>query len=250
MRNETDERIKKAFLECTKEAVELTESVWYNIDNALDYTFNEKQDKFRKNKFRRSWVNILPKSIAAVVFLVFLAVGTTPGVSAINKMKSILVPKKNVVHKLEGQDHEEKVNLVESKRGYTIYIDENYYKVELLSDRDRITPKDKSADVPEVYMEIQQVSGTKPEEVYPKLEKELKISNDVVNSTGKVVKPLDALSISASVGRKWNDKLVVYYIVPDKKGGSFIIKEQLFNEGVEGFGGRFDNCLKEFRVEE
>ncbi|MGH4122749.1 MAG: hypothetical protein ACREV6_07460 [Clostridium sp.] len=252
MKNETDERIKKALLKVTKEAVEIKDSIWTNIDNVVDYRVNVEPQRYRKPKLRGTWVSILAKGIAAAVLLIFVAVGTPPGVSAINKVKSILAPKKNVVQSLEGQGYKKEVTLVESKSGYTIYIDEDYFKVEHLAGIDKITPKNKSTDskLPEVYMEIQQVSGTKPQEIYSKLENELKSSNMVVRNTGKVNTPMNALRISASVGTKWNDKMVVYYIASNNKGGSFIIKEQLFNEAEEGLGGRFDNSLKEFRVED
>lgn len=114
--------------------------------------------------------------------------------------------------------------------------------------KDKITPKTKAANLPEVYMEIEQIKNNKPADVAASLEKELKGKYKRIENRGKVKEPINGTLIYASSGTKWNDTVIKYYVVDDTKGGSFIIKQQFFVEASEGHGARFDNMLKGFKI--
>jgi len=117
-----------------------------------------------------------------------------------------------------------------------------------LDGRDKITAKTKSQIAPEVFMEIQQVKDKKPETIATELQKELSEGYIKVENKGTVNVPIKALLIYANNGSKWNSTIIKYYLVDDAKGGTFIIKQQLFLEAEEGHGVRLDNMLKEFKI--
>lgn len=190
--------------------------------------------------------------IAAGAIMVFILGISKPGMEAIAKVKEVFVPQKKVLQQIEGEKEQHEVNLKKNTKGYIIYMDDSYFTIEHLNGSDKITPKNKLNDsnFPELYMEIKEVSNKKPSDLFYTIEKQLKSQYKYVNSTGKVVQPLEALRISATSDKKSNSKEVVNYIVDNKKGGSFLITQQLFIEAEEGMGVRFNNILKEFKLTE
>jgi len=63
-----------------------------------------------------------------------------------------------------------------------------------------------------------------------------------------VKEPINSIFIYAGGATKWNDPVSKYYFVDNTKGGTFVIKQQLFLEAAEGHGVRFDNMVKEFKI--
>ncbi|WP_026487359.1 hypothetical protein [Caldanaerobius polysaccharolyticus] len=186
--------------------------------------------------------------LTAAALIIAFAIGTNAGKAAVSKIKDIFVPQKVIVQDIEGQKEDTKVNLNESN-GYVIYIDENNYKLIKQDGKDKIIPKIKLDDrYPEVYMEIQQIKDKSPQEMATQIENELRSRFENVENKGIIEQPIRAIFIYARSGLKWNDTVVKYYLVDNKKGGTFVIKQQLFIEATEGHGVRFDNMLKEFKV--
>ncbi|MCM8901684.1 hypothetical protein KVG29_10680 [Caldicoprobacter algeriensis] len=115
--------------------------------------------------------------------------------------------------------------------------------------KDRIVPNvDPGDNLPEVYMEIQRVADKSPQEMAAQIEAELKSSFETVENYGVIEDPVKSISLRARSGLKPNATIVRYYLVDDKQGGTFIIKQQYFLEAAEGHGARFYHMLKEFKV--
>ena len=90
------------------------------------------------------------------------------------------------------------MNLNESEMGYIIYVDESRYKMEKLDGRDRIAFKEELDDnIPDVYMDIEQVRDSTPEELATQIEEELKADFEVVRNEGMVDEPLRAIRLYA-----------------------------------------------------
>lgn len=250
-----DNEIKEALVNETNDIEMLQQSIWLNIENHISSQEKaNKQEKPRelnlnKRKTRASIASLFAK-IAAVIAFIIIFTNSKPGMAAIGKVKSILVPEKKITQQLEGIESESEVTLKESSAGYTLYIDASYFNLETTEGKEKITPKNKSENtsLPEVYMEIWQVTDKNPSQLLSELESELKTSYKNVTNKNKIDSPLQALNLRANTGVKWNDKVVAYYLVDNKQGGSFVIKQQYFLEAEEGMGARFDNMLKEFRL--
>lgn len=241
-----DEKIKKALIDGTDSALGLKEDVWNNIQNNLDKHNMKGEIALAKKKRKSLFVTIA--STAAVIAIVF-AVSTEPGRAAAQKIKDLFLPEKDIVQELEGQEEDTHVNLNESEMGYIIYVDESRYKMEKLDGRDRIAFKEELDDnIPDVYMDIEQVRDSTPEELATQIEEELKADFEVVRNEGMVDEPLRAIRLYARDGDEWNSKVVKYYLVNNGKGGTFVIKEHFFYEASEGHGVRFDNMLKDFKI--
>jgi len=157
-------------------------------------------------------------------------------------------PEKQVVKEIEGMPEEIEVALKEGKSGYIIYIDEERYTMQHLEGKDKITANSKAENAPEVFMEIQQVKDKKPEVIASELQKELTGKYDKVENKGAINSPVKGILIYASSGSEWNSPIIKYYLVDNTKGGTFVIKQQLFLEASEGHGVRLDNMLKDFKI--
>ncbi len=113
---------------------------------------------------------------------------------------------------------------------------------------DRIVAKHQGEGLPEVFMEITQIVDKAPSAVAADIENQLKTEFPIVENRGQVSDPIDGTLIRATTGNEWNDKVVVYYLVDNTQGGTFVIKEQYFFEASEGHGSRFYHMLKEFEI--
>jgi hypothetical protein len=249
MDNSTDKKIKDAILEGTDEASGLKNMVWSNIQKELNLHEGKVKVLKRSDRRKKGGLSGFIKygSIAAAVAVV-IGANTQYGQAAVGKIKELFVPNKVVKQEIEGMPSENNMALKESSMKYIIYIDEEIYIMQNLEGKDKIFPKNKAANVPEVFMEIQQVKDKKPEVVAAEVEKELKGKFKTVKSEGIVKDPLSGILLRANNGTKWNDTVVQYYLVDNTKGGTFVIKEQYFMEASEGHGARFYHMLKEFRV--
>lgn len=249
MNHMEDKKLKEALLQGTDEAVELKDMVWNNIERELNLDRSKKKDMSRSSRRKKNNISSFVRygSIAAAVAIV-IGMNTQYGQAAVGKIKEIFVPNKVVKQELEGTTSENKVTLKESSMKYVIYIDEELYTMQSSEGKDKIVTKNKYENFPEVFMEIQQVKDKKPEVVASELQKELKGKFKKVDEPKVVKEPINSIFIYANNGSKWNDAVVKYYLVDNTKGGTFIIKEQLFLEASEGHGARFDNMVKEFKV--
>lgn len=180
--------------------------------------------------------------------MIAFLVRTEPGQAAITKIQDLLVPEKQVKENIEGIEEKTDVSLNKSEMGYVIYIDENRYTMDKSENKDKIIPRDKAENLPEVFMEIEQVENEAVEEVAIEIEKKLRYNFKMTESNGRVKEPIEGIYLYANTGNQRNDTVVKYYIIDNTKGGSFIIKQQFFLEASEGHGVRFDNMLKEFKI--
>lgn len=240
-----DKKIKEALFEGTKEVTELKNMVWSNIERELSQDMKKREVvKNKKNK-----VSSFMKygSMAAALALV-IGLNTEYGQAAVDKIKELFVPNKVVKQQIEGMDENSNVALKEGSAKYIIYIDEERYTMTKMYGKDKIAAKVKGKNTPEVFMEISQVEGKKPDAVAPEIEAELKTKYQKVENRGKVDYPLKATLIYANSGLNSNSTVIRYYLVDNTKGGTFLIKEQLFIEAEEGHGARMDNMLKEFKI--
>lgn len=97
-------------------------------------------------------------------------------------------------------------------------------------------------------MEIQRVANKSPQEMAAQLEAELKSSFETVDNYGVVNDPIESISLRARSGLEFDSPIVRYYLVDDKQGGTFVIKQQFFLGAEEGHGARFYHMLKEFKI--
>lgn len=249
MNHMEDKKIREALLEGTESAAELKDMVWDNIEKELNLDGGKVKIMKRSDRKKKKRMPAFIKygSIAAAVALIIVA-NTEYGQAAVGKIKEIFVPNKIVKQEIEGMPSQDKVTLKESSMNYIIYIDEQIYTMQSLEGKDRIVPKVKAANAPEVFMEIQQIKDKKPSTVASEIEKELKSKYKTVQNKGTVKEPVSSISLRANSGTKWNDTVVQYYLVDNTIGGTFVIKEQYFMEASEGHGARFYNMLKEFKI--
>lgn len=236
MDDRLDERISEALLKGTEEADKLTDSIWANIEPEVD--FIEDKKGFKSIKI----------AVSAAVIMIILVLTTQQGKAAIGKIKEIFVSKKVVVQELEGIKEQKQVDLQESGKNYIIYFDKEMFTMTKAGSKDRIEPKQKNDKLPAIYMEIEQIKDKNVKTITTELQNQLKSKYSVVTTPEEVPKPLKSTVLMAQSGNKWNDTAIKYYLVDNTKGGTFVIKQQFFVEATEGYGARFDNMLKEFKI--
>ncbi|WP_100333296.1 hypothetical protein [Bacillus alkalisoli] len=100
---------------------------------------------------------------------------------------------------------------------------------------------------PEVFMEIRQ-SEKSLEEILTEIQTIVQKEYAIIKEQAIVHTPISATLFEARQGDEWNDEVVRFYIFPNEKGGTFIIKQQFFFEAYEGHGVRMDNMLKTFEL--
>lgn len=245
MNHMEDKKITEAIFEGTNEASELKNQVWNNIQKELNLSGGQ----VKKMKTRKSKLSGFIKygSIAAAVTII-IGANTEYGRAAVDKVKQMFAPNKIVKQEIEGDTSQNKFSLKEGSAKYIIYIDEEIYTMKNLNGKDRIEPKVKGQNVPEVFMEIEQIKDKKPEAVASEIEKGLKGKYKKVENKGAVKEPVNAIEVYAGDFTKWDDKVEKYFFIDNTKGGTFVVKQQYFFEASEGHGVRLDNMLKEFKI--
>ena len=103
---------------------------------------------------------------------------------------------------------------------------------------------------PEVSMEIKQITDKSPEDMVSTLEKELKAEYTNVTETERVTEPIEGFKLHGISGSEWDSPVTNVYIVDNKNGGSFVIREKYFLEAAEGHGARFYAMLQQFEIVE
>ncbi len=246
MDNREDKKINEVLLKGTDEALELKDMVWKNIEKELGLKVGkviEMKSKEKNNRRLFKYGSMVAAALAVVIFS-----NTEYGHATANKIREIFAPNKTITQSLEGMDEESNVSLKEGSSKYIVYIDEERYTMVSENGKDLISPKTKAENLPEVYMEIEQVKGKSPKIVASEIESTLKVKYPKVENKREVTDPIESILISAYSGSNWNDTVIKYYFVDNKEGGTFIIKEQYFLEAAEGHGARFYNMLKEFKI--
>jgi hypothetical protein len=245
MNHKEDNKITESLLDGTNEAEELKTMVWNNIKNELNLSEGESKNMKTKKNGIPAFVKY--GSIAAAMAIV-IASNTQYGHAAADKIKQLFAPNKIVKLQIEGTNEKQNVSLKEGSAKYIIYIDEERYTMVSKDGKDKITPKIKAKNYPEVFMEIHQIKGKTPKALASEIEKELKTKYKNVDNKGAVKEPLKAIFLNARSGSKSKDTVVNYYLVDNTKGGTFVIKQQYFVEASEGHGARFYGMLKEFKI--
>jgi hypothetical protein len=213
------------------------------------------KDTSRKKYILRNSIIAASVAIAAIYFNPYNQNSATVIASAkseisatVNKIKEFFAPNKTIEQNIEGIPTKSNVELNDNPESYVIYVDKEKYTMEKSDGKDIITPKQKSKDVPEVSMTIEQVLNKKPDAVLAEIQNDLKSKYKTVKNAEKVTVPVNGLLIQASNGNKWNDAVLNCYLIDNTKGGTFIITEKYFFEAEEGHGTRFKNMLKEFKI--
>ena len=250
MDSKTDKKIRDAVFQGTEETAELKNMVWNNIQKELNLDEGKVRSFKRSHRRKKNGISEFIKygSIAAAVAVV-IGANTQYGQAAVGKIKELFVPNKIVKQEIEGMPSENNMALKEGSK-YIIYMDEEMYTMQNLEGKDKIVPKNKAENYPEVFMEIEQIKDKKPEVVALEVEKELKAKYKTVKNEGIVKEPLSSTLLRANSGVQSKDTVVQYYLVDNTKGGTFVIKQQYFMEASEGHGARFYHMLKEFKIVE
>jgi hypothetical protein len=248
MDNREDRKINKALLKGTSEAVEMKDMVWKNIEKELGFNEGKVVEMRSKKKNNRGFFRY--GSVAAAALAVVIFSNTEYGHATANKIREMFVPNKTITQNLEGMEEDNDVLLKEGSSKYIIYIDEERYTMKSENGKDIISSKFKLENYPEVFMEIEQIKGKKPEALASEIENTLKGKYPRVENKGNVTTPINSILISAYSGSDSKDAVIKYYFIDNKEGGTFVIKQQLFIEALEGHGVRLDNMLKEFKIVE
>ena len=244
MTKNLEDQIKKALIEGTDSAPGLKDDVWQGIENEL----NKEKAGIRMTRRKSNRPSLLRFAAIAAVFVFLLLTTTQYGQAAINKIKILLDPQKKITEQIEGDQEEKDYTLKEGQMGYVIYIDETMYTKEIEKGKDRIVPINKAENLPEMFIEINQVGNKTPEVLAIELESTLKDEFKRFKNYGNIEDPLKAIHLFGASGQKHDDIYVNYYLVDNTKGGSFIIKGQYTVEAAEGHGARFYHMLREFKV--
>jgi hypothetical protein len=247
MKHQEDSQIRGALLEGTDEAAKLKDMVWENIQKEISLSGRKKRNM--KTKKKRVSAILKYGSIAAAMALVITA-NTQYGHAAVDRVRALFAPEKNVTQSIEGIGEDTQLTLKEGSMNYIIYIDEANYSIKTIDGKDRIIPTAKMENYPEVFMQIDQVEGKAPEVLSSELKSELQGKYATVEDRGAVEVPVKSTVLYARSGLKWNDTVTKYYLLDDTKGGTFVVQQKYFVEAEEGHGARFDNMLKEFKVVE
>lgn len=248
MNDKFDEKIRKALEYGTNSAISQKEEVWQAIKSKTYNLPKGVSRMSRKRKRQKPILKILAASTVAAALLLTFLIETEPGKAAIDKIKEMFEPQKNIVQELEGNQEETVMELNHSKMGYVIYVDKEMYDLVKSDEADRIVARHQGEGLPEVFMEITQIVDKDPNTVAADIENQLKTEFPIVENRGQVSDPIDGILIRATTGHEWNDKVVVYYLVDNTQGGTFVIKQQYFFEASEGHGARFYHMLKEFEI--
>ncbi|MFB5086720.1 hypothetical protein PGC35_05780 [Psychrobacillus sp. PGGUH221] len=246
--DQMDKRAKIEILKHTEDNQDqLKEDIWNNLDREL---FPEKNRKDKHLKKKSKFVPITIAAAAAVILL--FSTQTNTGMAFIKQIKDIFVPEKQITQSIEGMDEETEVVLQEGKDSeYVIYIDEERYKLIQGETSDIITTKEPLEEkYPEVSMEIKQITDKSPEDMVSTLEKELKAEYTNVTETERVTEPIEGFKLHGISGSEWDSPITNVYIVDNKNGGSFVIREKYFLEAAEGHGARFYAMLQQFEIVE
>lgn len=246
--DQMDKRAKKEILKHTEDdRDQLKEDIWNNLDREL---FPEKNRKDKHLKKKSKFVPITIAAAAAVILL--FSTQTNTGMALIKQIKDIFVSEKQITQSIEGMDEETEVVLQEGKDSeYVIYIDEERYKLIQGETSDIITTKEPLEEkYPEVSMEIKQITDKSPEDMVSTLEKELEAEYTNVTETERVTEPIEGFKLHGISGSEWDSPVTNVYIVDNKNGGSFVIREKYFLEAAEGHGARFYAMLQQFEIVE
>lgn len=250
MREIFDEKIMEALQKGTENSVNYKDKVWEGIRVEIEPRYRGVRRMNKKKKKSNNLPKILGTGAVAAVLAFAFFTETHTGRAAIDKIKQMFVPEKQIVQEIEGSQEDTSVDLKESKMGYILYIDEERYYMEEKDGVDRIVAIHQPENAPEVFMEISQVEDKSPEELEGELKEQLKSELEIFKDIGKVSDPIDAIFFYGLSGSQWDSKVVRYYLVDNTKGGTFVIKQQYFLEAAEGHGVRLDNILKEFQIVE
>ncbi len=255
-----EKHMKKALEQGVKELTPSKDQVWKAI---MDKTTREGSNtrNMSNNKSKKPWG--WASAAAAVLVTVFFI--SAPGQAAIQRVIDLFSPEIQIIEDLEGQPEETDASLAVGRAGYIIYFDTDRYELIEMEDRDKIVPilEGDTSYLPDVYMEIRQVIEKSPEAVAEELEKQLQerylqgeSEFEVVENHGAIEDPLAGILIVAQ-GDVASDNGVVgfgpvemIYLVDNEQGGTFVIRQMLFHEAVEGHGQRFNSMLRHFTVVE
>ncbi|MXQ53572.1 hypothetical protein [Shimazuella alba] len=253
-----DDLVRKSLRNNTESAIDSKEHIWNNIQNQLNKV--EKQNYQKRKTFsqhhvrkRKKWISITA-TIACLFLAIFFTTTTKQGQALITTVRQWFEPKKSIQQELEGMKENTNVNLQgkdqqsPQEASFILYVDEQRYHV--IKERDQfLITVDLPEKYPEVYMDITQKTGVKPQDAIQQIQQEMTAKYSHVGKIKQVKSPVTGYQLRADQGnKKWNDEVVVYYVVSNKQNGSFIIKQKYFLEASEGHGVRFDNMLKDFKV--
>jgi hypothetical protein len=233
------------------------EHIWNNIQSRLDEIESKRTKKnttFKHTtKKRRKWLPITA-AIACLLVTVLFTTTTKQGQAFISTVRQWFEPNKSIQQELEGQKENTDVHLqgkdqsAPQEASFILYVDESRYHVKKEKGQFLITI-DLPEKYPEVYMDITQKVGVKPEDAIKEIQQEATGKYSHVGEVEQVNTPVVGYRLRTDQGNKnWNDEIVVYYVISNKQNGSFIIKQKYFLEASEGHGVRLDNMLKEFKI--
>src|SRR5690554_3363991 len=118
-----DDEIKRALIDGTNSAPDLKQEVWERIQGEL----SQEKGVSRMARKRANRPSLLRFAAIAAVFIFMFLATTQYGQAAIDKIKILFDPQKNVTEQIEGTEEEKEYTLQEGQMGYIIYVDESMY---------------------------------------------------------------------------------------------------------------------------
>src|SRR5690554_2346856 len=109
-----DDKIKEALMEGTNAAEELKEEVFKNINSSIQ----QEKGGSRMARKHRNRPSILRFAAIAAVFVLLFLTTTQYGQAAIDRIKILFDPEKQITEQIEGTEEEKEYSLKEGQMGY------------------------------------------------------------------------------------------------------------------------------------
>ena len=243
-RERFDKRITEALHKMTdRAAYEMQDENWQRIRKGI------KEMEQSSGSGRRShWNRKVGIGVSAAVLVLVLSISTRTGQAALEKIRQYFEPEKIVEYEVEGSREDVDSRLQQGEIGYVVYYDQDRYKVVEDGKTDRIVIRIRQRGCPRYIwryprMQISFLRNLLPD--WKRAQERLQPGG----SAHKCFEPLEAVFIHAiNGGTKADDPIVDYYLISNKKGGTFIIKMKYFLEAAEGHGSRFRSMLRDFTI--
>lgn len=244
-----DKRLKKLIERWTAVDKAVQQRTWEKIDAELFTEFN------KKRSFKRYL--LIATLTFATTFIIVFSLMTDPGQAVVQEIKDLFVTEKQEEIEIEGTPETTDVKLHANETlDYVIYIDEDRYKMEELTEVDRIVTKEPLGEnFPDVYMEISQVNGQSKEMLLQEIKDRL-AEQMIITNEGDVTEPVKATVIESiekdestqDIRPGWDTVIEKYYLIEVNDEQFFVIKQAYFQEAAEGHGARFYHMLESFEV--
>lgn len=187
-------------------------------------------------------------AVAAIFVLAMILFWFSPAGTALAEHIMEWMKPKNVTEQIEGLSEEAVVTpefQTDVQTGdvpYVVYVDEEYFISEFVGNEQII----KGIYNEDAKMTITHQSDIGLAECLEKIIMEKEVSEYQTTDSLEITR--DNKGIWYAEGMEWDDMVYTIYVIDDGKSGCYIASYENTVEAEEGFGTRFRNILKTFRL--